>query len=123
MSARRARRLRPCARLATWRGSSRSVDPRHPRWVTSMTNPNRAGGHGYGESAGGANSQGSESAYHRLGVAATAAAIRRGGISAEAYAGALLSRARQNADLNAFITIDETAVLTAARAADKARAQ
>src|SRR5258706_2303085 len=88
-----------------------------------MTTPTRAGGHGYGESAGGANSQGSESAYHRLGVAATAAAIRRGGISAEAYAGALLSRARQNADLNAFITIDETAVLTAARAADKARAQ
>jgi mandelamide amidase len=44
-------------------------------------------------------------------------------MSAEAYAGALLGRARQNAGLNAFITIDDMAVLAAAQAADKARAQ
>jgi mandelamide amidase len=56
-------------------------------------------------------------------VAAAAEAIRRGEISAEAYAAALLSRARQYAGLNAFITIDETAVLAAARHADKARAR
>jgi Asp-tRNA(Asn)/Glu-tRNA(Gln) amidotransferase A subunit family amidase len=70
-----------------------------------------------------ANAQATALPYHSLGVAAAAAAIRRGEISAEAYAGALLGRARQNAGLNAFITIDDTAVLAAARAADKARAQ
>ena len=64
-----------------------------------------------------------ESAYHNLGVAAAARMIRRGEISAEAYTSALLARARQHAGLNAFITIDETAVLAAAQAADKARAQ
>jgi indoleacetamide hydrolase len=89
----------------------------------SMSNLNHHGGHGNGDSAGGANARATTSAYHSLGVAAAAAAIRRGEISAEAYAGALLSRARQNARLNAFITIDDTAVLAAARAADKARAQ
>jgi len=57
-----------------------------------------------------------------LGVAAAAAAIRQGEISSESYATALLRRARQNADLNAFITIDDVAVLDAARAADKKRA-
>jgi Asp-tRNA(Asn)/Glu-tRNA(Gln) amidotransferase A subunit family amidase len=57
-----------------------------------------------------------------LGVAAAAAAIRNGDVTAEFYAGKLLERARNNADLNSFITIDETAVLQAARAADLARA-
>ena len=70
-----------------------------------------------------ANAQATALPYHSLGVAAAAAAIRKGEISSEAYAGALLGRARQNAGLNAFITIDDTAVLAAARAADKARAQ
>jgi len=46
-----------------------------------------------------ANAQAAVPAYHGLGVAAAAAAIRRSEISAEAYAGALLSRARQNAGL------------------------
>jgi indoleacetamide hydrolase len=57
-----------------------------------------------------------------LGVSAAAAAIRDGDISSESYISALLQRARMYSDLNAFITIDETAVLVAARDADKRRA-
>jgi Asp-tRNA(Asn)/Glu-tRNA(Gln) amidotransferase A subunit family amidase len=57
-----------------------------------------------------------------LGLAAAAAAVRNGDITSEAYATALLQRARALAELNAFITIDEAAVLAAARDADKARA-
>ncbi|KWV59703.1 indole acetimide hydrolase [Rhizobium altiplani] len=56
-----------------------------------------------------------------LGVAEAAAAIRDGETSSEAYTSALLQRARAQADLNAFITIDEEGVLNAARNADKAR--
>ena len=55
-----------------------------------------------------------------LGVIAAADAIRQGEISSESYASALLQRARDHADLNAFITIDDGAVLEAARKADKA---
>jgi mandelamide amidase len=58
----------------------------------------------------------------RLGVAAAAAAIRNGDITSESYSAALLRRAKQYSDLNSFITIDESAVLAAARNADKARA-
>jgi indoleacetamide hydrolase len=57
-----------------------------------------------------------------LGVAAAADAIRSGEITSEAYATALLQRARTLGELNAFIHIDEAAVLAAAREADKARA-
>ena len=57
-----------------------------------------------------------------LGVAAAAAAVRNGDITSEAYTTALLQRARALAELNAFITIDEAAVLAAARDADQARA-
>ncbi|PDT79723.1 amidase family protein [Sinorhizobium sp. BJ1] len=57
-----------------------------------------------------------------LGIVAAAAAIRDGDISSESYTAALLQRARTHSDLNAFITIDEGAVLAAARNADKARA-
>lgn len=57
-----------------------------------------------------------------LGLAAAAAAIREGDFTSEAYAAALLQRAREFAELNAFITIDEAAVLAAARDADNARA-
>ncbi|VIO78823.1 Mandelamide hydrolase [Bradyrhizobium ivorense] len=57
-----------------------------------------------------------------LGLAAAAAAIRQGDIASEAYTAALLARARSLAELNAFISIDEAAVLEAARDADKARA-
>ncbi|WP_439382082.1 amidase family protein [Amycolatopsis lexingtonensis] len=57
-----------------------------------------------------------------LGVAAAAAAIRDGDITSESYTSALLRRARENAGLNSFITIDDSAVLAAAGAADKARA-
>lgn len=65
----------------------------------------------------------SSDALADLDVSSAAAAIRRGDLSSERYAGALLARARQHADLNAFITIDEAAVLSDAREADKARAQ
>ena len=57
-----------------------------------------------------------------LGLAAAAAAIRGGEITSEAYTAALLRRARTLAELNAFIAINEAAVLEAARHADKARA-
>ncbi|MCC8940665.1 amidase [Bradyrhizobium sp. Arg68] len=57
-----------------------------------------------------------------LGLAAAAAAIRQGDITSEAYTAALLARAGALAELNAFISIDEAAVLKAARDADKARA-
>jgi hypothetical protein len=56
-----------------------------------------------------------------LGLAAAAAAVRNGDITSETYATALLQRARALAELNAFITIDEAAVLAAAKNADKAR--
>jgi len=58
----------------------------------------------------------------RLGVSAAAEAIRKGELSSERYTTFLLQRARKNADLNSFVTIDEPAVLEAARAADKRRA-
>jgi mandelamide amidase len=60
--------------------------------------------------------------FSSLGLARAAAAIRNGDITSETYAKALLDRARTLAELNAFITIDEVAVLAAAREADKARA-
>ncbi|MBW7963266.1 amidase family protein [Bradyrhizobium sp. BR 10261] len=56
-----------------------------------------------------------------LGVVSAAAAIRNGEITSEAYTAGLLQRSRALAELNAFITIDEDAVLAAARDADKAR--
>ena len=49
------------------------------------------------------------------------AAMQRGDITAEAYATALLARAQQCADLNAFRTIAPDRVLEAARAADRSR--
>lgn len=55
-----------------------------------------------------------------LGVAAAAEAIRKGEISSESYAEALLHKARNRADLNAFITIDQESVIESARDADKA---
>jgi indoleacetamide hydrolase len=59
--------------------------------------------------------------FASLGLAAAADAIRSGEITSEAYATALLRQARTMADLNSFITIDEDAVLAAAKNADKAR--
>jgi indoleacetamide hydrolase len=68
-------------------------------------------------------------AYHRamtdlcsLGAAAAAGAMRRGEITAEAYATALLARCSASTGLNAFISLQPDAVLEAARAADRARA-
>ena len=48
-------------------------------------------------------------------------AMRRGDVSAEAYANALLARAAQCKDLNAFISLEPDRVLEAARNADRAR--
>jgi indoleacetamide hydrolase len=56
---------------------------------------------------------------HDLGLAAAAHAIRNGEVSSETYVSTLLQRAREHADLNAFITIDEVSVLQAAREADR----
>ena len=56
---------------------------------------------------------------HELGLADAARAIRNGEVSSEAYVSMLLDRARTHADLKAFITIDETSVLEAARHADR----
>jgi len=49
------------------------------------------------------------------------AAMRRGDITAEAYATALLARAVQYKTLNAFISLEPDSVLQAARNADRAR--
>lgn len=57
-----------------------------------------------------------------LGAVAAAGAMRRGEITAEGYATALLARCSASAALNAFISIQPDAVLEAARAADRARA-
>ena len=59
---------------------------------------------------------------HELGLTAAARAVR-GELSSEEYIGQLLQRARDQADLNAFITIDEAAVLEAARQADRSLRQ
>lgn len=66
--------------------------------------------------------QGNTTDLATLGLAAAAAAVRNGDITSEVYAAALLRRARARTELNAFIAIDEAAVLAAARQADKARA-
>jgi Asp-tRNA(Asn)/Glu-tRNA(Gln) amidotransferase A subunit family amidase len=56
---------------------------------------------------------------HELGLTAAARAIRNGEVSSEDLIGRLLQRARAHDDLNAFITIDEVAVLEAAGQADR----
>lgn len=56
---------------------------------------------------------------HELGLAAAARAIRNGEVSSETYMRNLLLRAREHADLNAFITIDDDSVLQAASQADR----
>ena len=56
-----------------------------------------------------------------LGVVAATEAIRRGDISAEALAAALLKRAESLAALNAFTALEPARALEAARAADRAR--
>jgi Asp-tRNA(Asn)/Glu-tRNA(Gln) amidotransferase A subunit family amidase len=61
-------------------------------------------------------------AFYDLGVAAAAAAIRNGEISAESLANALLARITANARFNAFITLEPDRVREAARMADRRRA-
>jgi len=60
---------------------------------------------------------------HELPVSEAARRLREGVLSAEDYASALLGRCREQASLNAFIRLDEDAVLAAARAADRRRAE
>ena len=55
---------------------------------------------------------------HELGAVEAAAAIRKGEVTAEQLASALLARADAQKQLNAFVTLDADAVLEAARAAD-----
>jgi indoleacetamide hydrolase len=62
-----------------------------------------------------------ENTLANLGVTEAAAAIRDGDISSEAYSAALLRRAQSYSDLDSFISIDESAVMAAARHADEAR--
>lgn len=57
-----------------------------------------------------------------LSATAAIAAMRRGDVTAEAYATALLARAERWRHLNAFRVLDRDAVLAAARAADETRA-
>lgn len=59
---------------------------------------------------------------HDMGVIDAVSAIKNGAVTSETYVTKLLQRARDYADLGAFITIDDAAVLQAARAADKDRA-
>jgi Asp-tRNA(Asn)/Glu-tRNA(Gln) amidotransferase A subunit family amidase len=58
---------------------------------------------------------------HDFTVTEAAAAIKDGSLSASTYAAALLRRNRDHKDMNAFITIDEDAVLEAASKADEHR--
>jgi Asp-tRNA(Asn)/Glu-tRNA(Gln) amidotransferase A subunit family amidase len=64
---------------------------------------------------------GNAAGFEAIGVAQAARAINSGDFSAESYAEALLQRAREQSDIKAFITIDEEAVIAAARKVDKAR--
>lgn len=61
------------------------------------------------------------SEFSGLGLAQAVRAMNVGDFSAQAYAEALLQKAREHADLKAFITIDDEAVIATASAADKAR--
>jgi hypothetical protein len=60
---------------------------------------------------------------NELSAAEAVTAIRRGDISAEGYARALLDRCSQLKDLNAFIALDHDAVLEAAQKIDQQRNQ
>jgi hypothetical protein len=55
---------------------------------------------------------------YELGLVDAARALQNGEFTSESYVGRLLDRARTHADLKAFITIDETSALEAARLAD-----
>jgi indoleacetamide hydrolase len=60
-------------------------------------------------------------ALHDLGIAEAAAAIRKGDVTAERLADALLKRVAANKHLNAFITVESDRVREAARQADRRR--
>src|SRR4051812_6610172 len=56
-----------------------------------------------------------------LSAVAAVAAMQRGSLTAERYAGALLEQCERRQALNAFITLDRERVLATARAADQRR--
>lgn len=60
---------------------------------------------------------------HHLSASAAVAAMRRGELSSERYAAALLDRARDCAHLNAFISLPTEQILESSRDADRARAR
>ena len=64
----------------------------------------------------------SATALHALTLVQAASLVREGSLKSEDYAAALLQRCRDGALLNAFIHVDEQALLAAAREADLARA-
>ncbi len=61
--------------------------------------------------------------YTQLSARSAVAAMLQGDITAEAYAGALISQSRKFRDLNAFIALDEDKFLEAAHGADLRRAR
>ena len=63
----------------------------------------------------------SDADLRELGAAEAVAAVREGRVSAEAYVQALIRRAEQLSELNAFITLDKAGALAAARAIDADR--
>ena len=63
----------------------------------------------------------SSSQLHELSVIAAAQSIRDGSLTSVAYATALLRRYRDNLDLNAFITVNEEAILEASSITDSDR--
>jgi Asp-tRNA(Asn)/Glu-tRNA(Gln) amidotransferase A subunit family amidase len=63
----------------------------------------------------------SSSQLHELSVVAAAQAIKDGSLTSVAYATALLRRYHEHADLNAFITVNDDAVLEASSVADSDR--
>jgi indoleacetamide hydrolase len=63
----------------------------------------------------------SSSQLHELSVVAAAQAMNDGSLTSVAYATALLRRYHEHADLNAFITVNDDAVLEASSVADSDR--
>jgi len=63
----------------------------------------------------------SSSQLHWLSVVAAAQAIKDGSLTSVAYAAALLRRYHDHVDLNAFITVNDDAVLEASSVADSDR--
>lgn len=101
--------------------------PRHNLSVETATRKHKIGGVidggavGTKSYVGKASRKGIEMGLTELSLAEAARHLRDGNFTAEAYAGALLEVCAAETSLNAFISLDDEAVLSAARAADVAR--